>query len=415
MAAQQDIPIAYASPVAPPDVSIVGASAPPDAQQQHSRIDLRTATHINGGGSSRINLPADGQESHRLSGQDLQMLGEQGYTHGLAEALAVNKRALPLSIWVVDNSGSMAHRDGHRLVAKSPRQKGVTVVDCTRWKEMQETVEYHAQMAALLKSPTVFRLLNDPGRVVGPQQFSVAERGAQYIDEDLAIATSTIQNASPGGVTPLVEHLREIRSNVAALAPTLRRDGTKVVIVLATDGIPTDDQGYSNAEVKRQFVEALRSLEGLPVWVVVRLCTDEDAVVSYWNDLDANLELSLEVLDDFSAEAAEIHEYNKWLNYGLPLHRMREMGFHNRLFDLLDERSLAKDELRDFFKILFGVDTMSRVPDPEDDWNEFVTQLANIIAAEQKQWNPMTKRMEPWVDLRQLKKQYGKGWLHGLW
>ena len=177
----------------------------------------------------------------------------------------------------------------------------------TRWKEMQETVEYHAQMAALLQSPTVFRLLNDPGRVVGPQQFSVAERDpTQFLDEDLAVATSTIQNAAPGGVTPLTGHLREIRENVILLEPQLRKNGTKVVVVLATDGIPTDSQGYSNHHVKTEFYQSLRSLEGLPVWIVVRLCTDEENVVEYWNDLDSNLELSLEVLDDFESEAKEI-------------------------------------------------------------------------------------------------------------
>ena len=86
--------------------------------------------------------------------------------------------------------------DGHRLVEMA-KKNDVKLVACSRWAEMQQTVDYHVQMAALIKSPTVFRLLNDPGKVVGPQQFSIGERGEQHISEDVAIAQQTMMNASP--------------------------------------------------------------------------------------------------------------------------------------------------------------------------------------------------------------------------
>jgi hypothetical protein len=366
------------------------------------------------GRSTHVLLPK--QESQHLDSIAMATLMEQGYTKGLAQALTVNKQAFALSIWIIDNSGSMQTRDGHRFVEQKRNQGDLKFVECTRWAEMQQTVDYHAQMAALLKAPTVFRMLNDPGRIAGPQQFGIAEHGDNSnIDDELAVALSVMSNSQPGGVTPLTSHLHEIRQNIAQLEPELRQNGTMVALVLATDGLPTDSQGYSNSMVRQQFVHALRSLGDLPIWIVVRLCTDEDEVVEFWNSLDSQLELRLDILDDFISEAKEVHDCNKWLNYGLPLHRMREMGFHHTIFDLLDERKLSKDELRDFCKILFGSGLMDEAADPEGDWKGFCETISRLLAAEKKQWNPITKRIEPWIDMKRLHKEYGHaGWL-GRW
>jgi hypothetical protein len=243
------------------------------------------------------------QKSKVMKDPEIRALIEQGFTRGLAEAMTNNNAAFPLRIWVVDNSGSMSKSDGHRMV-ETKKKNDVKIVSCTRWTEIQETVDYHAQMAALLQAPTVFRLLNEPGKVHGPQQFSVAERGEEYLNEDLAIAHKTMRT-SPSGLTPLTEHVREIQENIRSMEPSLLRDG-KVVVVLAIDGLPTDFRGMCD---QRKFVNTLRSLDGLPVWVVIRLFTDEDEVVNFYNGLDAELELNLEVLYDFVAEAKEAYEH----------------------------------------------------------------------------------------------------------
>ena len=109
----------------------------------------------------------------------------------------------------------------------------------------------------------------------------------------------------------------KIHQEVSQMTPELCRLGKKVVIIIATDGLPTDERGVGGHRQNQEFVESLRCLEGLPVWVVVRLCTDEEDVVGLYNDLDGQLELSLEVLDDFEGEAAEINGENPWLNYAL--------------------------------------------------------------------------------------------------
>jgi len=349
---------------------------------------------------------APAARSENISEEQIRQLEQQGYTRGLAKAIGNNNDMFALRIWIVDNSGSMAHNDGHRFI-ETAKSSDVKVVSCTRWREIQETVEYHVRMAALLKAPTVFRLLNNPGGRVGPQIFGVADKGDHLIDSDLQVALSTITNAQPSGVTPLCRHIYEIQQQISTMAPQLQAEGRKIAVIIATDGLPTDEGGYGGVSKQNEFTTALRSLEGLPVWIVIRLCTDEDSVVNFYNDLDSQLELSIEVLDDFIGEATEVHGFNRWLNYSLVLHRCREMGFHDRLFDLLDERKLTKGELRDFCILMLGRDQFDGVADPEESFDSFATAITRMVKKEKKQWNPVKKHSTHILDINKHKQSEG--------
>lgn len=337
----------------------------------HARPSLATANESHK--TSNYRLPSSRRNNGALAPvteRQIQQLVDQGYTRGHAASLSRTIRNFPLRIWVVDNSGSMQHTDGHRFVETS-RKGEVKVVGCSRWNELKDCVVYHAQMAAALEAPTTFRMLNDPACGPNSQQFGIAEGSldGRVLQEEVDRAIAIMKSAQPGGVTPLIRHIEEIRQSVLELEPVLREDGCRVAIILATDGLPTDERGYGGAGIQQQFVEALRALEGLPVWVVIRLCTDEEEVVNFYNNLDGQLELSLEVLDDFLEESKEVHEHNPWLNYALQLHRLREMGYHDRVFDLLDERRLTSEELREFCSVLLvDNDTSVELPDPSADW-----------------------------------------------
>merc|ERR1712194_377517 len=335
-------------------------------------------------------------------------LAEQGYTRGLAHSLAQTIQTFPLRIWVVDNSGSMGAVDGHRFV-ETKNKRDLKVASCSRWNEIRDCIEYHAQMAAALEAPTTFRMLNDPSCGPNSQQFGIAQTSLDsgVLQEELDCAITIMKTAQPGGVTPLIQHIQEIRQSVAELEPQLRADGCRVAIILATDGLPTDERGHGGAAIQQQFLEALRGLEGLPVWVVVRLCTDEEKVVEFYNDLDGQLELSMEVLDDFIAEASEVHEHNPWLNYALPIHRLREMGYHHRIFDMMDERPFTHEELREYCSLLLIDKSPSdELPDPSADWKEFSKTVKNLLARQQGQWNPMKKKVAPWIDMKKMDKMY---------
>lgn len=132
-----------------------------------------------------------------MSPLQLQTLRSQGFPPGLAQELGQTKATYPYRFWIVDNSGSMRSNDGHEL--RGEREKLVTI-SCTRWKELQGAVEYHADLARLLQAATVFRLLNDPGRNVGPQEFSVGEGNGKGIEQQVAEAHQIIERAEPQGV-----------------------------------------------------------------------------------------------------------------------------------------------------------------------------------------------------------------------
>ncbi len=63
-------------------------------------------------------------------------------------------------------------------------------------------------------------------------------------------------------------------------------------------------------------------------------------------------ELQLDILDDITGEAKEIHGHNKWLTYGEPMHRMREFGVTLKEMDLLDEAKLTSDQILAVVRIM---------------------------------------------------------------
>ena len=368
----------------------------------HNSHNHAVATNGHDEGSRRTRRNPGGPSEEEAD----RILTDQGFTKGLIRSIHRSAEVFPLRFWVIDNSGSMNTPDGHRIHSMS--NKALRFLACSRWAELQDTVAYHARMAAALEAPTSFRLLNPAAG--GTEMFGVAERGPENIPGDLETALRTIGEVSPSGVTPLSDRVREIGFTIESARDELSASGHKAVIVLATDGLPSDRYGRSSQAELREFTRALRSLEGLPVWVVIRLCTDDDEVVDFYNNIDNDLELSIDVLDDFVAEAREVHENNPWLNYALPLHRMREMGFYHKLFDLIDERALTRDELREFFLLLYGPEILDGLPDPQVDWDRFLDRIAAVTTTgtdADLQWNPIRKRMTPWVDIRALDRRYG--------
>jgi hypothetical protein len=85
----------------------------------------------------------------------------------------------------------------------------------------------------------------------------------------------------------------EIGRRVSLMEEEMTRKGLQAVVVLATDGLPTSREGITSYEINDQFIDALQQLQKFPIWLVIRLCTDDEEVVKFYNNLDKILELKL--------------------------------------------------------------------------------------------------------------------------
>ena len=332
-----------------------------------------------------VQYATDAEEITRQA--SISFLAENGWPSGLIQCITDGLKTMPYRFMILDDSGSMGAYDG--MVMHKVRNGPPKMIKCSRWTELAAAMTFHGKFANVAKAPTEFRFLNNGAPVV------VGE------GEDDGQALRFFENRleqGPSGGTPLVRHIHEVATKIRHMTPELRARGQRVSLTIATDGQSSDGD----------VAQALKQLIGLPVWTVIRLCTDEENVVDYWNNIDNNIELEMDVLDDLSGECQEVMGMNDWLTYGEPLHRLREFGCHKKEMDMVDEALLSPDMMRGIMAILFGGNTRD-YPHPEVDFEGLVEIIQEKMGREPTVWSPKTKKLVPWINVRNLKKRYSKG------
>jgi len=98
-------------------------------------------------------------------------------------------------------------------------------------------------------------------------------------------AADELLKIEPSGLTPVCRQIAEVTERLQGMETSLRASGQLAVLLIITDGESTDGN----------VVEQLSPLEGLPLKVVVRLCTDEPEVSEYWHTINASLDLDIQV------------------------------------------------------------------------------------------------------------------------
>mmetsp|Transcript_119078 Transcript_119078/g.297102 ORF Transcript_119078/g.297102 Transcript_119078/m.297102 type:complete len:345 (-) Transcript_119078:80-1114(-) len=282
------------------------------------------------------------------------------------------------------------------------------MVRCTRWDEIKHMALEHARWNAATGTPCEFVLLNPPSHPERREgvDFAVVDASrssASAVREQVEGVRRMLDQTQPGGVTPTADRLSELHRRISHERMDLAARGQRVVLVVVTDGLPTKaTSNRPTQEDKRVLVEALRKMTlQLPVFVVLRLVTDEDDVVEFYNNVDQEIELDLEVLDDIKSEAKEIASHgNAWLVYSPLLHHLREGGTFIKLFDLLDERSLAPYEISLMCQWLLREPEAAPFPAQPQ---QFVETLGRHVSTAPKVYDPRLNLVAPPIDVNRVK------------
>lgn len=327
-------------------------------------------------------------------------LGGYNWCKGMQSALITNCKKVPIRFFIIDDSGSMITNDGNKIIRTNTDdidgEHGVSgkmkkhkakMVQCTRWAELKDSMSFAAELSEAAMAPSEFRLLNGAEPVIvglGDDNHEGLEFAKEVLDED------------PAGQTPLCQHVNNVVGAIEAMAPELRRLNKKAAVIIATDGESTDGK----------VSKALEPLRKLPAFVVIRLCTDSPKIVDYWNNIDQELELEMDVIDDLVQDAEQVKVANPWLIYGEELHRLREFGACFKEMDLIDESLLGAEQMQKFLKVMFD---RKELPHPQVEWGDFHEDIKRENDLHNLIFDPLSASFRHQVDLVHLRKIYGDG------
>jgi len=189
----------------------------------------------------------------------------------------------------------------------------------TRWDELKEVVNI------VIKIATIF---DDDGIDI-----YFLNRYNRNNIKDLD-TVNYILTDKPYGLTPLNNSLLKIMSRY--------HNSTKpVLIVIATDGIPTDNNGISDV---KNFTKTLKNRNSNKFYISFLACSDQESDVGYLNKLDKQIK-NIDTLDDYNSELQEVkNAQGKKFSYTFGDHIVRLLlGPICPELDKLDEKKIRKN------------------------------------------------------------------------
>ena len=182
-------------------------------------------------------------------------------------------------VFVIDDSGSM-----NSTLNDSPLNNPNSLMKATRWDECLYFANISIEIASIFNPQGCdIYFLN---RFPSPVKNIIDSSQLVYYFE-----------AKPQGFTPLTHVVRQVLNENQPQVLGER----KLLIIIVTDGEPTDHNGKVNIN---QFKQCLLSRHK-NVYTNIVACTDDDTSVSYLNKWDRKM-TNLDVIDDYRSEKNEI-------------------------------------------------------------------------------------------------------------
>lgn len=239
--------------------------------------------------------------------------------HEISNQCAVKLRQLEGYdvVIIADDSSSMS------APVKNPNTKDFKNL-VTRWQEMKETLSVIMELSMILDNDgiDVYFLNRDP-------VFNVTSQ--EVLDRVFSV--------EPKGYTPIVPILRKVMNDKKKSIVE-----KKLLIILATDGEPTDQKG--NSDVDKLF-EVLKK-ERVPknrIHTTILACTDDDSTMDYLENWDNSLE-NFDVVDDYYSEKIRIQNaQGKEFRFSRGDYVVKIMlGSIDKEFDSLDGSTITKTQ-----------------------------------------------------------------------
>lgn len=327
-------------------------------------------------------------------------LMQLGLPYEVAKLVAQESKQIARRIFLLDNSGSTAVCDGKILDDVNGKKLWRR---CSRWDEIKHMALNHAKWSTEFGVPAEFVLLNTfsgGGALQEGMDFLMVDPTKDNAEEQVAAVQRLLDNTGPRGCTPVTERLRRIREQLQPQAMELARNGQQVIVVLVTDGLPSPDGRRIEHEPLIQ--ELRRYSMDLPAHLVVRLCTDDDKVADFYNQVDAEVELQLEIVDDMKAEAQECYRSgNRFVVYSELLQLLREGGTFLKILDLVDERRLEPMEVALFCQLIIRKPDDPPLP---SDPKEFLVEVHRQLSQCQDVYDVLYQRWGPPLRFNEVEK-----------
>lgn len=313
------------------------------------------------------------------------------------------------SVYVIDNSGSMdGYYDGktYQLDRDCRVVKQANVV---RWEEAVSKTLQIAEYNIVRNMSASYYLLNPQSGewkqgidyiTIHPDQLNRNEK-REIIN---TLRKALLQSSNIRGTTPLDRVTQYFRNSLEDIVGNVKHP---ICYNIITDGEPND---------KLSFERQIRQLcQRFQIFLVINLCTDNDDIINYYNDLDTTIgnELSgMDVLDDLESEANEVWQVgNRFITYSLEIHICRMAGCFSVISDWMDEIQLDVHYVDKLIREITGTTERLDITRYQTSSNEYFAYIDSLNNRHPPVYDIRTKQFTPiinkyWLRFLLLKKTW---------